>query len=82
MRKEVVTARVSVEAAKNAKLQSEKEGLSLSAYIEKVLSLAVGIEPSKPAWAIALEARVSQLESNSASRHQQPDHFTDIQHKP
>lgn len=71
--KELISARVPGDIAKRVKAQAESEGLSLSAFVEKVLSEAVGpsnsdASPEKPDWAIELEQRVSSLESQSGGR--------------
>ena len=61
-----LSARVSADTVDAARSRAAAEGLSLSAIVERALAdyLKAGAEsPDKPAWAIALEQRVSQLES-------------------
>ncbi len=61
-----VSARVSADIVSAAREKARAERLSLSAIVERALAdylESADESPDKPAWAIALEQRVSQLES-------------------
>ncbi len=67
MKPKVITARVADDIYKAIAAKAESEGVSLSAVAARLLSDALEIGDDsgakKPAWALDIEARLTQLES-------------------
>jgi len=70
MQRVPLSARVSADLDSSARAKAAAEGVSLSAIVERALAdylSADASEPDKPAWAIEIERRLSQLEAQPAS---------------
>ena len=70
MQRVPLSARVSADLDSSARAKAAAEGVSLSAIVERALAdylSADASESEKPAWAIEIERRLSQLEAQPAS---------------
>ena len=70
MQRVPLSARVSADLDSLARAKAATEGVSLSAIVERALAdylSADASESDKPAWAIEIERRLSQLEAQPAS---------------
>lgn len=70
MQRVPLSARVSADLDSSARAKAAAEGVSLSAIVERALAdylSADASESDKPAWAIEIERRLSQLEAQPAS---------------
>ena len=70
MQRVPLSARVSADLDSSARAKAATEGVSLSAIVERALAdylSADASESDKPAWAIEIERRLSQLEAQPAS---------------
>lgn len=66
-----LSARVSVDIDSAARAKATAEGVSLSAIVERALAEYLSQSDKKPAWALDIEQRVTQLEQQASAQDSQ-----------